>query len=86
MPSVHEDLSAESEDECFASAGFVVHGVAILLSVHSGDCEVASRALPFDQFFSPVICSAISFDNGTNSVKTEAISRSVGSFPASNAA
>ncbi len=42
--------------------------------------------LPFDQFFNPVICSAINLDNGTNSVRTPAISRSVGSFsPASNA-
>lgn len=42
------------------------------------DCsltEVANLALPFAQFLNP----AISFENGMNSVKTQAMVRSVGS-------
>jgi hypothetical protein len=39
---------------------------------------VANRARPFAQFRNPVICSAINFDSGTNSVNTPATSKSDG--------
>ena len=37
---------------------------------------VADLARPFAQFLIPVICSAISFDNGTRSLSTPAVVRS----------
>jgi hypothetical protein len=46
----------------------------VLLPLFSTAGDVARLALPLAQFLSPVICSAINFDNGTNSVRTRAIS------------
>ena len=48
--------------------------------------EVDGRALPTDHCFNAAICSAINFDNGTKLFMEEAMSRSVGSLPRSNAA
>src|SRR5208282_4410420 len=52
----------------------------IFLPTLSTRAEVANLALPFAQFLRPEICSAINFDSGTSSVRTEAMVRSVGSF------
>jgi hypothetical protein len=55
------------------------------LSFSSASGVVANRARPLAQPRRPVICSAIVFDSGTNSVKTRAMARSVGSLLSSKA-
>ena len=53
---------------------------AIFLVREDDDGVVACLARPFAHVLNPEICSAISFDSGTNSVSTWAMLKSVGSF------
>jgi hypothetical protein len=80
-------LSAKERASAYASSLFVPiirHQAAIFLIFSSATEEVAAHAFPFAQFLKAAIDSAISFDNGTESLRASAINRSLGSLSCSN--
>jgi hypothetical protein len=81
LPTQHRKKKSPPTSEPHSSPPYAANR----LSFGSATTAAAGLARPFAQFLSPAICSAIVFDNGTNSVKTLAIAKSVGSSPSSNA-